>query len=565
MPANWTSFISNVSAKFQSQGIKDSDDLADFLTKQYISATVGKAQSPFGNLHQKGNDSIMRSSFAKAFKMLEMERSPSFEDKSKDPQYQDLEESLPETDATGSADQVELDFRDWAEANKETIPPFRYSQFFSQFPSFPEGRNQVVKEIARRLIFQFSIYPDSSYIQWLYSLRYGGYSDWGREVLAEITKIIKEETTSDFVVGEDVQGFAKFESSVRFTGRGASSRIKNTLENTDIDKVAKLQSGNLLLRGKIASVTQPIGAGSPTYKISYYDKDAKKYFIKELRPGSIQKRIKLEDLARTLEDVNITDRIFQEQNISNPNKIPKYLTSSFIVKFSYSPSLDKDFVYRAFKSSNLNIPNSELRSILSSNEIYSLSIINLLSGNFGFFGSNISSAFNSFGNSFNLLNNIRNKKLSAYKTEEERYRKLKIRWIEEIANEARKNEDPDKPEDPYYIMAKGVIDYWKSTISQPLSSSPPVPPAVILPPQGGKYLPIYYGSQTNLANYLRRAFNSGKRFKSAPEIPIASNLVATAIAFSFAMHLLELKFIYRGGIPTTGSPAPMIGFVPLVF
>jgi hypothetical protein len=202
---------------------------------------------------------------------------------------------------------------------------------------------------------------------------------------------------------------------------------------------------------------------------------------------------------------------------------------------------------------------------LSSNEIYSLSIINLLSGNFGFFGSNISSAFNSFGNSFNLLNNIRNKKLSAYKTEEERYRKLKIRWIEEIANEARKNEDPDKPEDPYYIMAKGVIDYWKSTISQPLSSSPPVPPAVILPPQGGKYLPIYYGSQTNLANYLRRAFNSGKRFKSAPEIPIASNLVATAIAFSFAMHLLELKFIYRGGIPTTGSPAPMIGFVPLVF
>lgn len=565
MPAEWDPFISNVSAKFQSQGIKDSDDLADFLTKQYITATVGKAQSPFGNLHQRGNDNVMKSAFSRSFKMLEEERSPSFEDKSNDPLYADLEESLPETDATGSADQVELDFRDWTEANKETIPPFRYSQFFSQFPRFPEGRNQVVKEIARRLIFQFSIYPDSSYIQWLYSLRYGGFSDWGREVLAEITKIIKEETTSDFVVGEDVQGFAKFESSVRFTGPGASGRIRDTLENTDIDKVAKLQSGNLLLRGKIASVTQPIGAGSPTYKISYYDKDAKKYFIKELRPGSIQKRIKLEDLARTLEDVNITDRIFQEQNISNPNKIPKYLTSSFIVKFSYSPSLDKDFVYRAFKSSNLNISNSELRSILSSNEVYSLSIINLLSGNFGSFGSNISSAFNSFGNSFNLLNNIRNKKLSAYKTEEERYRKLKIRWIEEIANEARKNEDPDKPEDPYYIMAKGVIDYWKSTIARPLSSSPPVPPAVILPPLGGNYIPIYYGSQAKLADYLRRAFNTGKRFKSTPERPIASTLVATALAFSFAMHLLELKFIYRGGIPTTGSPAPMIGFVPLVF
>lgn len=565
MPANWTSFISSVSAKFQSQGIRDSDDLADFLTKQYVSATVGKAQSPFGNLHQKGNDSIMKSAFSKAFKMLENERVPSFEDKSEDPQYADLEESLPETDAEGAAAQVELDFRDWAEANKETIPPFRYSQFFSQFPGFPRDRKQVVREIARKLIFQFSIYPDSSYIQWVYSLRYGSYSDWGREVLAEIVKIIKQETTSDFRVGEEVQGFAKFENSVIFTGRGASSRIASTLENTDIDNVAKLQSGNVLLRGKVVSVTQPKGSGSPTYKISYYDKVAKKYLVKELRPGSIQKRIRFEDFARTLEDVNITNRIFQEQKISNPNKIPDYMSRSFIIKFSYSPASDKNFVYRAFKSSNLNIPTSEIDDIFSASDVYSLSIINLLSANFGFFSNNIASAFNSFGSNFNLLNDVRNRKISEYNAEEERYRKLKIRWIEEIANEARKNEDPDKPEDPYYIMAKGVIDYWKSTLDQPLSPNPPVPPAVILPPLGGKYVPIYYGSQANLANYLRRAFNSGKRFKSAPEIPIASRIVATAIAFSFAMHLLELKFIYRGGIPTTGSPAPMIGFVPLVF
>jgi len=31
------------------------------------------------------------------------------------------------------------------------------------------------------------------------------------------------------------------------------------------------------------------------------------------------------------------------------------------------------------------------------------------------------------------------------------------------------------------------------------------------------------------------------------------------------MHLLELKFIYLGAIPTPPGTAPMIGFVPLVY
>jgi hypothetical protein len=152
-----------------------------------------------------------------------------------------------------------------------------------------------------------------------------------------------------------------------------------------------------------------------------------------------------------------------------------------------------------------------------------------------------------------------------YDTEENRFRELKIRWINELADAARKNSDPDKPEDPYNVMAKGVLDYWKSCAQQPLTNEPGAPPCLFAPPQGGVYVPIYYGSQTMLGNNIKRAFNTGKRFSRAPEKQIAAKLVASALAYSFGMHLLELKFIYRGGIPGTNGPIPMIGFIPLVY
>jgi hypothetical protein len=114
-------------------------------------------------------------------------------------------------------------------------------------------------------------------------------------------------------------------------------------------------------------------------------------------------------------------------------------------------------------------------------------------------------------------------------------------------------------------MAKGVLDYWKSCAQKPLSKEPAAPPCVISLPQGGLYVPIYYGSQTMLGNNMRRAFNTGKRFNEPFEKPIASKLVASALAYSFGMHLLELKFIYRGGIPGPNGPVPMIGFIPLVY
>ena len=478
MPADWKSFIDNVSKKIESQDIKDSEDFANFISDQYLKATVDKAQSPFGNVHKKGSSDILVSSFARAFKMLESETSPTLEEKESDPMYADLEEKLPETSVEGAIDQIELDFRDWTDLNKEDIEPFKYSQFFSQFPGFPKDRSQTIKELSRKLISQFSRYNSVSYIEWLYSLKYGTYSDWGSDVLKEIARVLIEES------------------------------------------------------------------------------------------GSKESTLNLIDVSKNLDDINITERILQVDNSTNPERVPDYLTKDFIVKFSYSPSNDSDFFKKIVGKSDYDLSSTIKETVFPNNEISIKKVISVLSDEYP-----ESSLLNSYINAnlfdyegvptfFNLSIESKRKE---YDEENERYRNLRIKWIEGIANSEKPQEDPVEENDPYHIMARGIIDYWKSTLDQPLSSTPPVFPALIVQPQGGKYIPVYYGSQKNLANYLRRSFNTGKKFKRTGEITIASKLVSTAIAFSFAMHLLELKFIYRGGIPTAKGPTSMIGFVPLVF
>ena len=118
--------------------------------------------------------------------------------------------------------------------------------------------------------------------------------------------------------------------------------------------------------------------------------------------------------------------------------------------------------------------------------------------------------------------------------------------------------------DPYEEMAAITIAYWYACIVKPFAPTTSMPPALIPPPLTGIYVPIYYGGKTRLANNLRRAWNSGKSFMIPPTKPPAT-VVATALAATYAMHLLEFKLLYLGGIPTPAGPVPMVGFVPVVF
>jgi hypothetical protein len=587
MAADWVTFITKVGNKLGSQSIKSYDEMADFLKNEYISATVGKAASPYGQIHVKGKDKVMLDGFKKGFKMLYEKGDLSFEDKKTNPEYADLEVQPPTIDVSESADQVELDFRDWVDENAATIPPFVYSQFFSQYPNFPIDRKQAVVEIARKILHQFD--GTSSYLQWMFSLRTGPYSDWGNLIMDEVVKLLNVEVSRPIQPGDTVRGFAKYQSKTNINTYYSPDSFNDTkgdvnVDNTEqysytyennIDREVKVNSrGDYVdvdyVEGKIVSISGE--GGTEIVKASYFSKKYNRTFIRELIPGTINRKIALKDISDNLPAVNISDRLFQDQHLSNPNKIPDYLTARFITRFTYS-KYDGGYLRELLRSQNFSDSAiNQVESEFNDNYQYATEIAGLFSNNRkkGIFGSKYSNNFNSIfrSNTFNyrwINQQYYFKKINQYAAEETRFRELKIRWINELAESAKKVSDPDKPEDPYDVMAKGVLDYWKSCAQQPLSKEPAAPPCVISLPQGGLYVPVYYGSQKTLGNNMRRAFNTGKRFNEIYEKPIASKLVASALAYSFSVHLLELKFVYRGGIPGPNGPVPMLGFVPLVY
>jgi len=134
------------------------------------------------------------------------------------------------------------------------------------------------------------------------------------------------------------------------------------------------------------------------------------------------------------------------------------------------------------------------------------------------------------------------------------------------ANEPDANIPFDFPEgDPYLEMGALTIAYWYACLVKPFAPMPAAPPAVISPPLTGLYIPIYYGSPKRLGNNLRKAWNTGKTFNKLPATQPPALAVATAVAACYALHLLEFKLLYLGGIPTPAGPVPMVGFVPVVF
>lgn len=119
--------------------------------------------------------------------------------------------------------------------------------------------------------------------------------------------------------------------------------------------------------------------------------------------------------------------------------------------------------------------------------------------------------------------------------------------------------------DPYLEMAQITIAYWYACLIKPFAPSPSALPALIPPPLTGIYIPIYYGGAKRLAGNLRKAWNTGKTFSIIPAPQPPALAVSAAVAAAYALHLLEFKLLYLGGIPTPAGPIPMIGIVPIVF
>jgi hypothetical protein len=582
MPADWTTFITNVSNKLDGQTIQASydpelgnvDDFASFLAQQYTTATVGKAQSPYGNTHQKGTEEILKGSFAKAFKMLETEKTPTFEEKQKDPRFQDLKQEPEPQKLDQEQDKFDLEFLAWTEANSTSIPNFVYSSFFSQFPDFPATEDQQATEVARRIINRFD--GTSDYLQWIYSLRLqqDRLAEFATKVYNKIIELTKGIGQSEVKVGDEVQAVVLYDL------------LPNGTENTS----TRSKSGELV-RGKVVSINQSrsiFGRTVLTYRVSV--QTPKGTVQRVVDPNTIQKKLNVSDFLN-VRDINLSKKILQESNISDPSRIPPFVTPQFITRFTYDPQFDRNlfskilYAAKATKTvtnqigirSNERVSELELqaqvdRANLAENILYSGSIQNFLNGNIG--NLNISSTFILNPNFLRssgeytrreqirgLIDRITGSKIAKYNSEITSYLALKQRYINFLIDKERKAGDVLNENDPYQIMADGVIRYWQSCLTQPLSASPPVPPCTIVQPSNGFYVGIYYGSTKTLSDNLRRAFNDGKNFTNQK----TGKIVASSLAFSFQKHLLELKFIYNGGIPTPGGPAPMIGFVPLVF
>ena len=235
--------------------------------------------------------------------------------------------------------------------------------------------------------------------------------------------------------------------------------------------------------------------------------------VQSLRVIKIKNKIKKE--------VATNDRLFQEEYDDRPNSIPKWITSTFICIFTYVKGIDNDI-------SKKNSSNETVKQWSMKTEPIRLKA-----------------------------------KLAKYDIEKVRYRNLKIRHINQIAEDNKKAGNACGADDAYCVMSKCILDYWKSTAAQPFATSPPILPCLI--PQPGSYIPIYYGDEAKLGADLRRAWNTGKRFKIEPTLKTATKAVATAVAVACSKHLLDLKFIYNGKIPVGTSTAPMIGFSPLAF
>ena len=480
MPADWSNFILNVGNKLDSKSIEGSydpngrnvDDFSTYLTDQYISAIVNKAQSPYGNLHKKGNSDLIKIALDKSFKMLEDERSPTLEDKLSDPKYSDLKEQVPSINPSEYLDKFDLEFLKWVGENEGKITDFTYSIFFSQFPKFPTTREQQVSEIAKRILYNYDGSVD--YLIWIATLRaYSDqFSDWASQVYTEVTKTLKG---------------------------SFSLKIEPASEASQSD------------RGEIKVSVESNSKSGPEINVSYYR--GLDLNIVTIRPDTIKKGTYGFN-SDNIKNIGIAKKILQEEHVNNQQKIPDYLTREFISRFTYSPNHD-----------NFNIFNSLGEDATA---------------RIGFFG-------------------IKYSKIEEYRLESDRYFALKQTYIKELSDNYAKQEDEIDQKDPYNVMAAGFLAYWASCLNQPLLSTPPVPPCLI--PTPGTYIPVYLGSLKNLSSNLKRSFNTGKTYKG----PGSGKVVATALAFSFAVHLLELKFLYNGQIPTPSGTSPMIGFVPLVF
>ena len=603
MPAKWPKFIKNVSDKMSGQGYDSVEEWALFLSNEYFNA-VKTSQSPYGQTHVSGQKPILDTGFVAAFNKIFNEETVSFEDKFELPKFADFNEPTVVPDYTNNTTceiedcinqnrDLEITFIDYRENSKpEKTHTYDKFQFFSLFESlcpdpfvdekdFTGGINieelisdqlekdqELIDAGSPDLFAVLTIYGfnESGKYKFLYSINEedqpierandgvfttrisstpGDYKYIFKEVYDEdlnLIKVINKEVT--ITISE------KGEPVIVNTLEDESDQQDTTPKILDILNTDSLDLSNKDVKDYLLnSLTERVLLQNDETENFY--KWVKRFnsFSGVHYQGWVRTILKdLEDKIKDLADV-VKDKVIAEARANGDLRVASQFSNIIYNRFDIQEIIENSKInqYTWQVSEKLDI---DLPKWLDPTAIIAFTYDKVYDMHFA-------------GGQTTVVEGLRKSaKLDKYDEEQDK-------WFDRVTA-CVSNKDIDLAEDPaeedgYDDLAKSIIDYWKSTTIQPLKASPPVPPCNTTAPLGGKYVPIYYGNQAGLANKLRRAFNTGKKFKLKGMHRPPSVAVATAVAAACSMHLLELKFIYLGGIITPTSPIPMIGFVPVVF
>lgn len=553
MPAQWPIFINKVSTKLSSLNTSSLDEFAVFLANEYFNS-VKTSQTIFGNIHQPGQKKVLEEGFKKAFKKIYEEEEVEFESKFLNSKYADMFEKAPSPNVNFD---TYCELEKWTEKNKDNLEKFIFYPFFTSTCPITEIQESTGEidfnlleeaskpgEAERYITMSISGFTEGIDYKFLYSINEKDQpiqvaSDDVLNILAPLDVGLYTYTFKAVYGPNDVL-LKEINKAITLEIKPEGVEVTDELKDPFINKSQRVSIPKMTEEERINNIALRVvyqNDGSDSYRewvdrldIGYekgFGKkvQAKVFELLGIKDGDYKK---IKGIPKGL--INpINNYIFQEEHIDDKTKIPEWLTAADICKFVYFKSIDK-------KMDGYGDSKVSIKSILSKLD----------------------------PKRFEKEEVKRNKrKIDEYLKEKNKWYDLLRKWGNSmIGNIGEESNDVDG----YDTMAQAIIDYWKSCAIQPFKPGPPISPCTSIPPLGGKYTPISYGNKDALANDLRKAWNTGKRFKRQPLTPIASKAVASAVSVACAKHLLGVKFLYLGGfIVPTGPPIPMVGISPTTF
>ena len=541
MPAQWPTFINNLSNKLNSRNSTGPDHIGMFVANEYFNA-VKTAQTPFGNIHQSGQKSILEKGFKKAFNMLYDSKTPRLVDKFGDPLYDDMFESFPTVNL--KVDPL-CDMEKWTLENKDNILPFMFYQFFpSTCPIEPPVETNIFGEIEITSANLTDTIKNARQTEVTMKIT-GGDGEAPYIITYKLNGVTFNVTTDSQSVSKiripTEPGFYEyvFESAIDSTGtvelKNVNQKASIEIKADDTPPIIKITENperqiveDINEDFRVEEVAKRVLMQNDNSEffnrwVENIDINSSDAFLKKVK-GKVMEWIK----SGTKFTNNLNERIFQEEYNVHVTRLPKWINMEFIIRYTYEPTENKYMSLSDYKKSTGDLIGAFYTKYKKNSDKNALEI-----------------------------------KEKKYKLEQDRFNELKKQWVNEIANKAKTEEDITDDTDAYSVMADCIIKYWMSTASKPFKNTPPIPPCNI--PSPGTFIPISYGNKKVLANDLRRAWNSGKQFEFDPLLRPATKIVSTAVAVSLAKHLLKLKFIYVGKLSMGPTTIPMIGFSPTSF